>query len=50
MRFRMARLPPDLLHIMHPARSNPMLDAILLAGGLGVFAVSIAYAFACDRL
>jgi hypothetical protein len=28
----------------------PMLDAILLAGGIGLFALTIAYAYACDRL
>jgi len=27
-----------------------MLDVILLAAGLGFFALSIAYAFGCDRL
>jgi hypothetical protein len=27
-----------------------MLDVILLAVGLGFFALSIAYAFGCDRL
>jgi len=27
-----------------------MLDVILLALGLGFFALSIAYAFGCDRL
>jgi hypothetical protein len=32
------------------ARSNPMLDVILLAVGLGFFALSVAYAFACYRL
>ena len=32
------------------ARSNAMLDVILLAGALGFFALSIAYAFGCDRL
>jgi hypothetical protein len=32
------------------ARSNPMLDAILLAAGVGFFALSIAYAFGCDLL
>jgi hypothetical protein len=31
-------------------RSNPMLDVVLLAAGLGFFALSIAYAFGCDRL
>ena len=33
------------------ARSNSkMLDLILLAVGLGFFAGSIAYVYACDRL
>ena len=27
-----------------------MLDVILVACGLGLFAVAIAYAYACDRL
>jgi len=27
-----------------------MLDIILIAGGLGFFALSIAYAYGCDRL
>jgi len=27
-----------------------MLDVILLAGGVGFFALSIAYAFGCDIL
>jgi len=27
-----------------------MYDIILLAGGLALFALSVAYAFACDRL
>ncbi len=27
-----------------------MMDIILVAGGLALFAVAIAYAFACDRL
>jgi hypothetical protein len=30
--------------------AKPMLDVILLAVGLGFFALSIAYAFGCDRL
>jgi hypothetical protein len=37
----------------HIARNNAMLDVldvILLAGGVGFFALSIAYALACDRL
>jgi hypothetical protein len=31
-------------------REHPVLDVILLALGLGFFALSIAYAFACERL
>lgn len=27
-----------------------MLDIILIAGGLGFFALSVAYAYGCDRL
>jgi hypothetical protein len=27
-----------------------MMDIILVAGGLALFAVAIAYAFVCDRL
>jgi hypothetical protein len=30
--------------------SPKMFDLILLAMGLGMFALSIAYAYACDRL
>jgi hypothetical protein len=29
---------------------NPMLDLILLALGLAFFALSIGYAYACERL
>jgi len=32
------------------ARERSMLDLILIAGGLGFFALSVGYAFACDRL
>jgi hypothetical protein len=32
------------------ARSKPVLDVILLGLGLGFFALSIAYALACERL
>jgi len=32
------------------ARSKQMLDLILVAGALAAFALSIAYAYACDRL
>jgi hypothetical protein len=31
-------------------KEQPMLDLILLALGLGFFAVSVAYTFGCDRL
>jgi hypothetical protein len=31
-------------------REQTMLDVIMLAMGLGMFALSIAYAYACDRL
>jgi len=27
-----------------------MLDVILLAGGLGFFALTVGYAYVCDRL
>jgi hypothetical protein len=30
--------------------STPMLDVIMLAIGLGFFALSVGYAYACDRL
>jgi hypothetical protein len=32
------------------AEQRPMLDLILIAAGLGFFALSIAYAFGCDLL
>jgi hypothetical protein len=32
------------------SRSTAMMDAVMLAIGFGFFAVSIAYAYACDRL
>jgi hypothetical protein len=37
----------------HPVagnRRNSMLDIILIAVGCGVFALAIAYAYACDAL
>jgi hypothetical protein len=33
-----------------PSKEHPMLDLILLAAGLGFFALSIGYTIACDRL
>jgi hypothetical protein len=35
---------------VHRARSSEMLDIIMLAVGLGFFALSIGYVYACDRL
>jgi hypothetical protein len=32
------------------ARETPMLDVVMLAIGLGFFALSVGYAIACDRL
>jgi hypothetical protein len=34
----------------HPQGDIRMLDIILIVAGLGFFALSIAYAHACDRL
>jgi hypothetical protein len=31
-------------------KEQPMLDVIFLAGGIGFFILSIAYAYGCDRL
>ena len=41
-----------LLAVVAPSSSQGanMLDVILLALGLGLFALSIGYAYACDRL
>jgi hypothetical protein len=36
--------------IYRQERAQPMLDILSLAMGLGFFAVSIAYVYACDRL
>jgi hypothetical protein len=30
--------------------STPMLDVVMLAIGLGFFALSVGYCYACDRL
>jgi len=32
------------------SRSIPMMDVVMLAIGLGFFALSIAYVYACDEL
>jgi hypothetical protein len=34
----------------HESRSILMLDVILVVIGCGLFAVGIAYAYACDKL
>jgi hypothetical protein len=31
-------------------RSTPMMDIIMLALGLSLFAATVAYAYACERL
>jgi hypothetical protein len=31
-------------------KEHPMLDVIMLVLGLGFFAVTVAYAYVCDRL
>jgi hypothetical protein len=36
--------------ILPTARSMQMMDVIMLALGLGFFALTVGYAFACDRL
>jgi len=33
-----------------PGKEQGMLDVVLLAGGIGFFIISIAYAYGCDRL
>jgi len=35
---------------MRAHRSDPMLDLIMLATGLGFFVLSIGYVYACERL
>ena len=35
---------------MHTREEHPMLDIVMLAIGLGFFALSIGYAFVCERL
>jgi hypothetical protein len=43
--------PDDLVRRVNwLSRERSMLDLILIAGGLGFFALSVGYAFACDRL
>jgi hypothetical protein len=37
-------------HGISALRETPMLDVVMLAIGLGFFALSVGYAVACDRL
>jgi hypothetical protein len=46
---RQTRTPSSGVAV-HVAQENPMLDIFMLALGLGFFAVSIGYAYACERL
>ena len=52
MKVNFSRQPADLLPRWEFcfARERSMLDLIMLALGLGFFALSVGYAFACDRL
>jgi hypothetical protein len=34
----------------HPFEESSMLDVLMVALALGFFAVSVGYAYACDRL
>jgi hypothetical protein len=40
----------DATSICFSSESSPMLDAILIVVGCGLFVLGIAYAHACDRL
>ena len=40
----------DLFSADVPGKEQGMLDVVLLAGGIGFFIISIAYAYGCDRL
>ena len=37
-------------HTGFTSEGIPMMDAILIAAGCGLFLLAIAYAYACDRL
>ena len=52
MHVNFSHQPADLLASVgsYFARERSMLDLIMLALGLGFFALSVGYAFACDRL
>ncbi len=42
-------IKPELVHAPANQGMN-MLDIVLLALGLGLFVISVGYAYACDRL
>jgi hypothetical protein len=44
------RRPAGLYIRGNPPKEQGMLDVVLLAGGIGFFIISIAYAYGCDRL
>lgn len=55
--MRRLALPTQMQRAIDPAREThsciqecPMLDVIMLALGLGFFALSVGYAYACERL
>jgi hypothetical protein len=37
-------------HVQNYARSIPMMDVVMVALAVGLFAVSIAYVYACEQL
>lgn len=40
-----------MMHAPTPrSMEQPMLDIVLLALGLGLFALTVGYAYACERL
>jgi hypothetical protein len=56
-RIHMRRVAPNRGSPIHPwarvlgsGSEQQMFDIVLVAGGLALFALSIAYAYACDRL
>jgi hypothetical protein len=44
------REPVDVVRPKGAIRSIPMLDILMLALGLGFFALAIGYTYACERL
>jgi hypothetical protein len=44
------RLRPQMPEPIAPFEENSMLDVVMIALALAFFAVSVGYAYACDRL